>query len=525
MAMSTVQNPGAADADLVSAALAGDRDALARIYDGYADRIHTMCAHMLGDRDEAADVCGDVFLIAFQRLGQLRDPARLRPWLYAIARHEVYRRTKRRNRIDLIEEVNEMDRLHTAASAAEDNDELDARAASAELARLVQEAAAGLDDRDRMVLELQLQGLDGDDLAAALGTSTSTSYQQVHRMRERMERSVGALLVARRGRAECAELSEVLKDWDGRFSVIWRKRIARHVDGCETCDRGRRAVPAALFGTAAAATLVATPVSVRLRVLDVAPVGTGGRGWRRDGFPPTYPARRRRIVGAFVAAALLILAGVLAASMFDDDEPVSVADISSPVTPTTGPSPSTTMAADVTTTPPTTAPGVSTTIVSTTTVPRGPTTVAPGRTPPPPAPTTALSPLPLPPNTVPPLAGPTTTTIPPATTTTVPAPTVRLTGPTAVYARTAAGSECGNEPFTATIAGGAVASVTLRWTAGAATGTVDMTRGRLRWTAVLDLGSGVRGPVTVVATAASGSGGSSTSNTVSSTAYACPIPG
>jgi DNA-directed RNA polymerase specialized sigma24 family protein len=39
-------------------------------------------------------VLHDVILIAAERLGQLRDPDRLKPWLFAILRNEVYRRKK-----------------------------------------------------------------------------------------------------------------------------------------------------------------------------------------------------------------------------------------------------------------------------------------------------------------------------------------------------------------------------------------------------------------------------------------------
>ncbi|MEZ5239142.1 MAG: hypothetical protein R2716_09420 [Microthrixaceae bacterium] len=61
------------DASIVERALAGDRDAMAELYDRHADRIHTMCAHMLGDPDEAADACAQVFLVALQRLHQLAN--------------------------------------------------------------------------------------------------------------------------------------------------------------------------------------------------------------------------------------------------------------------------------------------------------------------------------------------------------------------------------------------------------------------------------------------------------------------
>jgi DNA-directed RNA polymerase specialized sigma24 family protein len=67
------------DAELVRAATAGDRGAFAAIYDRYADRLHDFCWSILRNRDEAADATQDAFLVAAERLGQLRDPERLRP--------------------------------------------------------------------------------------------------------------------------------------------------------------------------------------------------------------------------------------------------------------------------------------------------------------------------------------------------------------------------------------------------------------------------------------------------------------
>jgi len=287
---------GMADATLVEAALAGDRSALGEIYDRYAAPVHTMSRHMLGDPDEAADVCGEVFLVAFQRLGQLRDRDRLKPWLFAIARHEVYRRTAERGRVVLTGEVDTMDTMRTIGpvAAGEPSPELDEHTVDPrQLVQVLSDAATGLDDRDRMVMEMQLQGLDGEELAAALGTSTSTAYQHVHRMKERLGRSLGAVLVARLGREDCEDLDGLLHSWDGQFSVLWRKRVARHVDDCEICDRRRRAVPAALLGGVAAvapmlgtSAVSAAPASVRDRVMRDARVGTGGSGWSADGFPP-----------------------------------------------------------------------------------------------------------------------------------------------------------------------------------------------------------------------------------------------
>ena len=72
------------DAELVRAVLEGDRGAFAQIYDKYSDRLYDFCVGMLRDRDGAADCVQDAFCVAASHLAQLREPDKLRPWLYSI---------------------------------------------------------------------------------------------------------------------------------------------------------------------------------------------------------------------------------------------------------------------------------------------------------------------------------------------------------------------------------------------------------------------------------------------------------
>lgn len=164
-------DPGARDGALVAAVLAGDRTAVAAIYDRYADRLHDFCHSVLRDRDEAADAVHDAFLDAIGKLQQLRDPTRLRPWLYAIARNQALARIRARRRMEPVEEVPEMSAPAGAGSDPE------TAAEEAELRRLVWDAAAGLAPRDRAVLDLHLRhGLEGAELADALGVSRNQAY-------------------------------------------------------------------------------------------------------------------------------------------------------------------------------------------------------------------------------------------------------------------------------------------------------------------------------------------------------------
>lgn len=319
------------DAQLVARHLAGDRSALAAIYDRYADSLYDTAAAMTRQRHDAADVLQDVFVAAAERMGQLREPDKLKPWLFAILRNEVYRRTRRQRRTvatDFTDPVAEM----TAPSQPADEGsavELD------ELASLVRAAAAGLDERDQLVLELSVrQGLQGDDLAAALGVSTQQGYGLVHRMRQRTERSLGAYCVARAGRKDCAELAEILRGWDGEFSVLIRKRVARHVDGCDVCERRRRGIaPFALFGAAPA---LAAPSELRERVLAAAggPQPPPPYGFEAPGGFPSVIGRAYRW-GLWLLAATTVLVVTIATTLLvvgDEDETVAIDD--PPTTPT-----------------------------------------------------------------------------------------------------------------------------------------------------------------------------------------------
>ena len=86
---------------LVARALAGDEAAVAALYDRYADKLYDYARFLTGSSTDAGDITHDVFLVAMQRLSQLRDHAKFRPWVYAIMRTEVSRRRLRASRLHL----------------------------------------------------------------------------------------------------------------------------------------------------------------------------------------------------------------------------------------------------------------------------------------------------------------------------------------------------------------------------------------------------------------------------------------
>ena len=82
------------DRDIAASLAAGDPAGLAAAYDRHAAGLYGYCRSLLGEPADAADAAQDTFIIAAARLAGLRNPARLRSWLYAIARNECQSRLR-----------------------------------------------------------------------------------------------------------------------------------------------------------------------------------------------------------------------------------------------------------------------------------------------------------------------------------------------------------------------------------------------------------------------------------------------
>lgn len=145
-------------------------------------------------------------------------------------------------------------------------------------------------------------------------------YVRISRLKDGLGRAAGALLVARHHREDCEALDTLLQEWDGVYSALWRKRIARHVDGCEVCGSSRKAAAGALFGVAGLAPVLLLP-DLKRRCLDevgtpeLVPVSFDA-GWPVA--EPWERSRRRRLAVPLVAAAALLAFAVGGLALKDD---------------------------------------------------------------------------------------------------------------------------------------------------------------------------------------------------------------
>jgi RNA polymerase sigma factor (sigma-70 family) len=217
------------DSEVVGSIVAGDPHGLDDAFDRHADPLYKYCRTLLRDPSDAADAVQDAFVVAAARLDRLREPDRLRAWLYALARNESLRilRSKKRAPAGAPEVPRD------PADVRHDGEQPDLRA-------LFEDACDGLNPGEREVIELQLrQGLDPAEVAAVLGLSRGHAHTLLTRAGEQLWTCLAVLLVSRAGRDSCGELDALLAGWDGRLTVPLRKRIHRHIEHCAVCGARR----------------------------------------------------------------------------------------------------------------------------------------------------------------------------------------------------------------------------------------------------------------------------------------------
>jgi RNA polymerase sigma factor (sigma-70 family) len=305
------------DREIVEAIVDGDLSGLAAAYDEYAESLYGYCRWMLAEPEDAADAVENTFVIAAGRLDRLRDPRKLRPWLFAVARNECHSQL-RASEVGLGEDTSLPD---PPADAAAD---VRGRAERAELTRLVRNALDELSPGEREVIELDLRhDLQGADLAAVLGVPRNQAHALASHARGELEAALGPLFVARTGRRGCAELDLLLDGWDGQLTGSTRKLVSGHIEHCDACsDHSHGALRAAVrYGMAP---LAALPPQLRDEVLELCTDSAPETlSYRRDvtqragtflpnGFPQAIRAPRRRMIALSGAVAVV---GVLVAIM------------------------------------------------------------------------------------------------------------------------------------------------------------------------------------------------------------------
>ena len=164
---------------LVARAARGDEIAFAQIVAAYHADMTRVSFIVCRDVQLAQEAASAAWPIAWRKLSTVRDPAKLRPWLLAIAANEARGLARRRGRRALREIAVDPLPENIAAPGATDPAE---RIAVIDLTN----ALARLDPSDRTVVGLSAAGLTSPEIGQAIGLTASGVRARLGRVMARL---------------------------------------------------------------------------------------------------------------------------------------------------------------------------------------------------------------------------------------------------------------------------------------------------------------------------------------------------
>ena len=188
------------EAELARALLAGEPDAFERFVEHFRAKVFHYSWLMCGRPEDAEEVAQETLLKVFASIDQLREPERVRPWVFRIAKNACL--MQRRKSIFAPTQEISLDELPPAAEVPDTGGPPDREYLRSELRAVLDRIIAELPPLNRSVVLLRdLEELSTEETAQILDVSPDVVKTRLHRGR-----------VAMRQKLECYLYNHCLED-------------------------------------------------------------------------------------------------------------------------------------------------------------------------------------------------------------------------------------------------------------------------------------------------------------------------
>jgi len=183
------------DANYVQEVLRGNSDAYQHLYVQHRKKILAICLGFTRNHAQASDLTQDVFLRAYKRLSQLKEPEKFLHWLSEIARNECLSYIRKQQTLqralrdyDVVREIILENKPEWTDSEIE----------------LVKELIAGLDNQElRETVELfYIEGKKVPEISELQGVTQSLVTTRLNRFRARYRKQIMIEILKRRGHGD-----------------------------------------------------------------------------------------------------------------------------------------------------------------------------------------------------------------------------------------------------------------------------------------------------------------------------------
>lgn len=168
------------DLPLVAEAQKGDMHAFQQLYDRHHRRIYGLCWRMLADKDSAEDVCQEVFVQLWHKVGNFRGESKFSTWLHSVATNVVLGHVRQQK--NWIQRVFSIEEKTVEQTVELDNDDN-----ISALDRHIQR----LPERARLVFVLfAVEGYRHEEIGKMLNMAVGSSKAQYHRAKTLLKQSL-----------------------------------------------------------------------------------------------------------------------------------------------------------------------------------------------------------------------------------------------------------------------------------------------------------------------------------------------
>lgn len=166
-------------------------ESLKDIFDKYGERIYKAAYLLVGNREDAEDLCQDVFCEYFKAPSAFKGRSSVFSWLYRIMLNLHYQRLRKKykhqsvieNQKLLNEEIHDM--LHIDIAGIDKEESLNK----------VWHAITGLPDIYKSVVMLKyIHGLSYEDMAGVLDCPVGTIRSRLNKAREKLKQKLSAFI-------------------------------------------------------------------------------------------------------------------------------------------------------------------------------------------------------------------------------------------------------------------------------------------------------------------------------------------
>jgi len=179
------------EVELARGLMAGGQGAFDRFVEVFHSKIFQYLLLMCGQREDAEEVAQDTLFKVFENIDQLRDPERVRPWVFRIARNACYMRRRKsvfaptqELSLDDLLPHSEQEGGHRKLEIADWSALPDDQVLRAELRDVIHQAIQELPEIYRAVILLRdVEELNTDEAAQVLDVTPESVKTRLHRAR------------------------------------------------------------------------------------------------------------------------------------------------------------------------------------------------------------------------------------------------------------------------------------------------------------------------------------------------------